>query len=130
MGKKPVVIFGTTFILKRNPWYSKELLPILVSIGKTPKKAEYILARPPPWFGKRYDKMTPKQIERLIEFSRVSSETAGKKLSERIPYIHKALWRGGRKPVSKAKPVGQRFHDIMTVSTAGAGTSPTTIKTT
>ncbi len=112
MSKKPLVIFGQAFILKRNPWFSRRLRLALSTIGKIPKKAEYILATPPPWFGKRYEAMSPAQIQRLIKFSEVASATAGMKVEERLKILHEKLATGRKPRPSRAKPVGTRFHEV------------------
>lgn len=115
MGKKPLVIFGNIFILKKNPWMSRRLRTALASIGKAPKKAEYILASPPPWFGKNYTAMSSAQIERLRLFSEVSSGTAGMRIEDRLKVLSTRL-KTGRKPrPSRAKPAGTRFHEIYRV---------------
>ncbi len=110
--KKPIVIFGNTFILKRNPWYSRRLVGALARIGKTPKKAEYILASPPPWAGRRYEAMSREQLEVLRRFSEVSSRTAGMRIEQRIEQISRELKRGRKPRPSRVKPAGTRFHEI------------------
>lgn len=110
--RKPLIIFGNVFILKRNPWYSRRLASALAAIGKTPKKPEMILASPPPWFGKRYEAMTPAQIEVLRRFSEVSSATAGQRIEDRLKTVQARLRTGRRPRPSRAKPAGTRFHEI------------------
>ena len=110
--KAPISIFGTIFILKKNPWLNRRLMKALAGIGKVPKKDMYILASPPPWYGKQYHKMSDKQLERLRKFSEVSSKTAGMKIEERLKILHEELKTGRAPRKSKAKPVGKRFHEI------------------
>jgi hypothetical protein len=106
-----VNIFGKTLILKKNPWYSERLLNLLASLGKKPKKPETIIVTPPPWF-MNPSAMPPGVYERAKLFSEVSSATAGRPIEERLKTIQQRL-RTGRKPrVSRAKPAGQRFHEL------------------
>ena len=110
--KAPISIFGTVFIRKKNPWYNKRLMKALAKIGKIPKKDMYILASPPPWYGKQYHRMSDKQLERLRLFSEVSSATAGMKIEERLEILSTRLKTGRAPRKSKAKPAGTRFHEI------------------
>lgn len=104
-------IFGQTVIIKRNPWHNPRLYKALVSLGKLPKKGEYILTAPVPWFGDP-SKMPPAVFERARLFSQVASQTAGMPIETRLKTIQQQL-RTGRKPrPSKAKPTGQRFHEL------------------
>ena len=107
-------IFGELVLIKKNPWYHPRLYKALLSIGKRPKKPETILATPPPWF------MNPSAMpqgvyERAKEFSKVSSETAGKRIEERLKIIQKKLKLPPEKKKerpSKAKEPGKRFHEL------------------
>jgi len=118
-----VNVFGKTLILKKNPWYSERLLKLLATLGKKPRKPETIIATPPPWF------MNPSAMpagvyERARLFSEVSSRTAGRPIEERLKTIQKEL-RTGRKPrVSRAKPAGQRFHELYPRYEALRGVAP------
>lgn len=104
-----LTIFGKTFILKKNPWTHPKMAAILKRVQKAPK-TEYVLATPPPWFGKNLEAMTRKQVERLKLFSEVSHDTRGMPLRERIPIIAERL-RTGRAPrPSKAKKTEDTFH--------------------
>jgi hypothetical protein len=106
-----VNVFGKILILKKNPWYSERLLNLLASLGKKPKKPDTIIATPPPWF------MNPSAMpqgvyERAKKFSEVSSATAGKPIEERLKTIQKELATGRKPRASRAKPEGQRFHEL------------------
>jgi hypothetical protein len=102
-------IFGKTVIMKKNPWYSPRLKAILERLGKEPKKPEYILAQPPPWFGDP-TKLSREQYERCKLFSIVASQTAGMRAEERIPIISAKL-KTGRKPRPR-KLKEKKFHEI------------------
>lgn len=120
--RRPLTIFGNVFILKRNPWYSPRLRAALAGVGKVPKKPEYIIAAPPPWFGGRYEAMSPEQIERLRRFSEVASRTAGMRIEERLKTIQAEL-RTGRKPrPRRIKP--RKFHEIVATITPRPAAAP------
>jgi hypothetical protein len=109
--KPPIPIFGTIFIKKKNPWFNRRLMSALKKIGKVPKHDYYILASPPPWYGKQYWRMSDKQLERLRKFSEVSSKTGGMKIEDRLQILSKELATGRAPRKSKAKPQGERFHE-------------------
>jgi hypothetical protein len=106
---RAIPIFGKIVIVKKNPWYHPRLRSILAKIGKIPKKPEYILAQPPPWFGDPA-KLSREQYERCKLFSQVASETAGMKAEKRIPIISARL-KTGRKPRPR-KLKEKKFHEI------------------
>jgi hypothetical protein len=104
-------VFGKVVILKKNPWYHPRLLSALQSIGKAPKKPQYIFTAPVPWF------MNPAAMprgvyERARMFSEVASATAGMPIEQRLKIIKERLSTGRKPRPSKAKPAGQRFHEL------------------
>jgi hypothetical protein len=104
-------LFGELVLIKKNPWYHPRLLKALMSIGKRPKKPEYILASPPPWL-MNPQAMPPEVYERARLFSEVASATGGMPIERRLKIISERL-KTGRKPrISRAKQAGQRFHEL------------------
>jgi hypothetical protein len=102
-------LFGEIVIIKKNPWHHPRLVKALASIGKRPKKPEYILASPPPWFGN--PQAMPKGVyERAKLFSEVASETRGMPIENRLKIISKRLKTGRKERESKAKPKEELFH--------------------
>jgi hypothetical protein len=104
-----VNLFGKIVIVKKNPWYHPDMLSILAKIGKVPRKPQFILAQPPPWFGNPA-KLSREQYERCKLFSIVASQTANMKLKERLVIISQRLKTGRkeRKPRIKEK----KFHEL------------------
>jgi len=118
-------VFGELRILKRNPWFwNKEAREDLASIGKFPK-TDFILARPPPWFGAKYDKMSDAQKEVCSRFSREAVASTGMKRKQRLQYLHEKLHVGRKERQPKRKPPGTRFHELYPIP---AKTPPTPAK--
>jgi hypothetical protein len=116
-------IFGKIVIKKKNPWYHPRLLSALQSIGKAPKKDKYIFASPPPWF-MNPQAMPPGVYERARLFSQVASETRGMPIEQRIKIIKERLSTGRKPRPSRAKPIGQRFHELYPTYEALRGVAP------
>jgi hypothetical protein len=104
-------LFGELVLIKKNPWYHPRLYRALLSIGKRPKKPKEILATPPPWF-MNPQAMPPEVYERARMFSEVASATAGMPIERRLKIISEKLKTGRKRRPSKAKPAGQRFHEL------------------
>jgi hypothetical protein len=99
-----VSIFGNIKLAKSNPWANmRGKFGAIVREGLAkPKKPEYILASPPPWY---FDKnaLSPAQKQVIETFREVARRTAGLPLRDRIIAIKEAL--GGRKFAVVRSPV-------------------------
>jgi hypothetical protein len=102
MGRIP--LFGRVFLIKRNPFLSKTYEDV-VADGTVEVKKEWVLARPPPWFGNP-KRLSEAQLEQILRFAKVAMETKGMKGSARLRVIKQTL-KG--KPTGKAKARVSRF---------------------
>jgi hypothetical protein len=103
MGRIP--LFGRVFLIKRNPFLSKTYEDV-VADGTVEVKKEWVLARPPPWFGKP-ERLSEAQLEQILRFAEVAMRTKGMKASPRLRVIKQTLKRMG--PTGKAKARVPRF---------------------
>ncbi len=119
-------IFGNVYILKRNPWLSGKFR-ILVDKGLAKPKKLFTLSRPVPWF---FDvsKLSAAQVSQIIRFSRVSNETRGKSIEERIERIKKEASgpTGLAKP--RVRPELPRIGRIITLADALGVPVPETLR--
>ena len=87
-----ISIFGNIKLAKSNPWANmRGKFGAIVREGLAkPKKPEYILASPPPWY---FDKnaLSPAQKQVIEIFRDVAMRTAGLPLRDRIIAIRQAL---------------------------------------
>lgn len=93
-----VILFGKVKIVKKNPWLSGKLAQA-VKMGLAKIKKEEVLADPPPWFGDP-SKLSKAQVYQALRFSRVSHETKGMPIDQRLSRIKKEA----SGPTGLAKP--------------------------
>jgi hypothetical protein len=100
-----ISIFGNIKLAKTNPWANmRGKFGEIVRAGLAkPKKPEYILAQPPPWFFNK-EALSPNQRAVNEAFRNVAMRTRGMPLKDRIAEIKREL--AGKKFAVAPRAVG------------------------